>query len=42
MSCKPILSLTLALVSAIARNRASYLGYTVDLMNSLGGGWTPY
>lgn len=23
------------------RNRQSFLGYTVDLMNALGGGWTP-
>ncbi|MEN3355622.1 MAG: outer membrane protein multidrug efflux system, partial [Betaproteobacteria bacterium] len=27
---------------ALARNRQAYLAYTVDLMNALGGGWTPY
>jgi multidrug efflux system outer membrane protein len=27
---------------ALVRNRQAYLSYTVDLMNSLGGGWTPY
>jgi multidrug efflux system outer membrane protein len=27
---------------AHARNRQQYLGFTVDLMNALGGGWTPY
>ena len=27
---------------ALARNRQLYLSYTVDLMNALGGGWTPY
>jgi multidrug efflux system outer membrane protein len=27
---------------ALARNRQLYLNFTVDLMNSLGGGWTPY
>lgn len=27
---------------ALVRNRQSYLGYTVDLMNALGGGWTAY
>ncbi|MES2564526.1 MAG: efflux transporter outer membrane subunit [Pseudomonadota bacterium] len=27
---------------ALARNRHAYLAYTVDLMNALGGGWTPY
>ena len=27
---------------ALARNRLQYLGFTVDLMNSLGGGWQPY
>ena len=27
---------------ALARNREALLGYTVDLMNSLGGGWKPY
>ena len=26
---------------ALARNRQAYLAYTVDLMNALGGGWTP-
>jgi multidrug efflux system outer membrane protein len=26
---------------AFIRNRQAYLSYTVDLMNSLGGGWTP-
>jgi multidrug efflux system outer membrane protein len=26
---------------ALARNRQVYLSYTVDLMNALGGGWTP-
>ena len=26
---------------ALVRNRQQYLGYTVDLMNALGGGWTP-
>jgi outer membrane protein, multidrug efflux system len=26
---------------ALARNRQVYLQYTVDLMNALGGGWTP-
>jgi multidrug efflux system outer membrane protein len=26
---------------AAIRNRQAYLGYTVDLMNALGGGWTP-
>jgi multidrug efflux system outer membrane protein len=26
---------------ALVRNRQAYLAYTVDLMNSLGGGWTP-
>ena len=26
---------------AAIRNRQAYLGYTVDLMTSLGGGWTP-
>jgi multidrug efflux system outer membrane protein len=26
---------------ALARNRQLYLTYTVDLMNALGGGWTP-
>ena len=25
---------------ALVRNRQSYLAYTVDLMNALGGGWT--
>jgi multidrug efflux system outer membrane protein len=27
---------------ALARNRQQYLVFTVDLMNALGGGWTPY
>ena len=27
---------------ALVRNRQQYLAFTVDLMNSLGGGWTPY
>jgi multidrug efflux system outer membrane protein len=27
---------------ALARNRLQYLGFTVDLMNALGGGWQPY
>jgi multidrug efflux system outer membrane protein len=27
---------------ALVRNRQLYLSFTVDLMNSLGGGWTPY
>jgi multidrug efflux system outer membrane protein len=27
---------------ALALNRQAYLGYTVDLMNALGGGWLPY
>jgi multidrug efflux system outer membrane protein len=27
---------------ALARNRQLYLGFTVDLMNALGGGWVPY
>lgn len=27
---------------ALVRNRQSYLAYTVDLMNALGGGWTAY
>jgi multidrug efflux system outer membrane protein len=27
---------------ALARNRQAYLNFTVDLMNSLGGGWQPY
>jgi multidrug efflux system outer membrane protein len=27
---------------ALARNRQAYLSFTVDLMNSLGGGWQPY
>ncbi len=27
---------------ALVRNRQQYLAYTVDLMNALGGGWTPY
>lgn len=27
---------------ALVRNRQSFLGFTVDLMNALGGGWTPY
>ena len=27
---------------AHARNRQQYLGFTVDLMNALGGGWSPY
>lgn len=26
---------------AFIRNRQAYLGYTVDLMNALGGGWVP-
>jgi multidrug efflux system outer membrane protein len=26
----------------LVRNRQLYLTYTVDLMNALGGGWTPY
>lgn len=26
---------------ALVRNRRQYLAYTVDLMNALGGGWTP-
>jgi multidrug efflux system outer membrane protein len=26
---------------AFIRNRQAYLSYTVDLMNSLGGGWSP-
>ncbi|MGE5096704.1 MAG: efflux transporter outer membrane subunit [Betaproteobacteria bacterium] len=26
---------------AFIRNRQAYLGFTVDLMNALGGGWTP-
>jgi outer membrane protein, multidrug efflux system len=26
---------------ALVRNRQAYLAYTVDLMNALGGGWTP-
>jgi len=25
----------------LIRNRQNYLSYTVDLMNALGGGWTP-
>jgi multidrug efflux system outer membrane protein len=27
---------------ALARNRQIFLGFTVDLMSALGGGWTPY
>lgn len=27
---------------ALARNREAFLGFTVDLMNALGGGWQPY
>jgi outer membrane protein, multidrug efflux system len=27
---------------ALVRNRQGYLGYTVDLMNALGGGWAAY
>ena len=27
---------------ALVRNRQAYLAYTVDLMNALGGGWSPY
>lgn len=27
---------------AFVRNRQAFLGFTVDLMNALGGGWTPY
>jgi outer membrane protein, multidrug efflux system len=27
---------------AVVRNRQGYLGYTVDLMNALGGGWSAY
>jgi multidrug efflux system outer membrane protein len=27
---------------ALVRNRQSYLAYTVDLMNALGGGWAAY
>ena len=27
---------------ALVRNRQSYLTYTVDLMNALGGGWAAY
>lgn len=27
---------------ALVRNRQSYLAYSVDLMNALGGGWQPY
>lgn len=27
---------------ALVRNRQSFLAYTVDLMNALGGGWTAY
>jgi multidrug efflux system outer membrane protein len=27
---------------ALVRNRQAYLAFTVDLMNALGGGWTPY
>lgn len=27
---------------ALVRNRQAYLGYTVDLMNALGGGWAAY
>jgi multidrug efflux system outer membrane protein len=27
---------------ALALNRRAFLGYTVDLMNALGGGWTDY
>jgi multidrug efflux system outer membrane protein len=27
---------------ALVRNRQQYLGFTVDLMNALGGGWVPY
>jgi multidrug efflux system outer membrane protein len=27
---------------AFVRNRQALLGFTVDLMNALGGGWTPY
>jgi multidrug efflux system outer membrane protein len=27
---------------ALVRNRQQYLAFTVDLMNSLGGGWQPY
>jgi multidrug efflux system outer membrane protein len=33
-------TLNTALLTFI-RNRQAYLGYTVDLMNALGGGWTP-
>jgi multidrug efflux system outer membrane protein len=33
-------TLNLAQLEAI-RNRQAYLGYTVDLMNALGGGWNP-
>ncbi len=27
---------------ALVRNRQAFLGFTVDLMNALGGGWMPY
>lgn len=27
---------------ALVRNRQSFLGFSVDLMNALGGGWVPY
>jgi multidrug efflux system outer membrane protein len=27
---------------ALVRNRQAFLGYTVDLMSALGGGWVPY
>jgi multidrug efflux system outer membrane protein len=27
---------------ALVRNRQSFLGFTVDFMNALGGGWAPY
>ena len=27
---------------ALVRNRQAFLGFTVDLMSALGGGWTPY
>ncbi|MCC6535294.1 MAG: efflux transporter outer membrane subunit [Burkholderiales bacterium] len=27
---------------ALVRNRQAFLGFTVDLMNALGGGWAPY
>ena len=27
---------------ALVRNRQQFLAFTVDLMNALGGGWTPY